>query len=86
MNILSQDGKILVNYNNIASLYMKKEYMQYSNPDTWWEIRALYPSTSKDISCILAKFDDENECTRVFKRMASLIGEEIVDFIRINNI
>ena len=87
MNILSQDGEILVNYNNVASLYIQKKYMQYSYPDTWWEIVAMYPAVSNDVICdVLARFDDEKECVRVFKRMTSLICQEMVDFVQLGNI
>lgn len=85
-NILSQDGKILVNYDNIASLYMQKKYVQYSHPDTWWEIRVLYPSASKDVECTLAKFDDEKECELVFRKMTSLIAQHKEDYISISSI
>ena len=86
MNILSQDGKILVNYNNVASLYIKKEYVQYSCPDTWWEIRVLYPSASRDIECTLAKFDDEKKCELVFRKMVNLIAQQKEDCVLIDSI
>lgn len=87
MNILSQDSKILVNYNNVASLCIQKKYMSYSHPDTWWEIWAIYPAVSEDVIYdVLAKFDDEQECMRVFKRMTSLICQEMVDFVQLSSI
>ena len=87
MNILSQNGKILVNYNNVASLYIQKKYMQYSHPDTWWEIRAMYFTTPKTTSYdILATFEDEKECRRVFSKIVELTGEKKVDFIAVGNI
>ena len=72
MNILSQDEKILVNYDNVDSLYIQKMYQQYSHPDTWWEIRAMHTTTSD----VLAKFDDESECTKVFYNVIRQICEQ----------
>lgn len=67
INILSQDGKILVNYNNVASLSMRSQHMQGSTPPTWWEIRAIYPAVSSDILYdTLAKFDNQEECEKAF--------------------
>ena len=87
MNILSQDNKILVNYNNVASLCIQKKYMSYSHPDTWWEIWAIYPAVSEDVIYdVLAKFDDEKECMTIFAKMVSLICEEMVNFIRISDL
>lgn len=84
MNILSQDGKILVNYNNVASLYIQKKYMQYSHPDTWWEIWAVYPAVSEDVIYdVLAKFDDEKECESAFKRVVNEICEQKLDLVMI---
>lgn len=84
MNILSQDGKILVNHDNIASLYIQKIYRQYAHPDTWWEIRAMYSAVSED--CLydtIAKFDDEKECESVFKRIVNEICKQKLDLVMI---
>ena len=70
INILSQDGKILVNYNNVASLSIKQEHMQCSTPPVWWEIRAMYPAVSMDILYdTLARFDTEEECEKAFTEL-----------------
>lgn len=70
INILSQDGTILVNYNNVASLSMRSQYMQGSTPPRWWEIRAMYPAVSMDILYdTLAKFNTEEECKEVFDKL-----------------
>lgn len=88
VNILSQDGKTLVNYDNVASLYIQKKYVQYSHPDTWWEIRAMYPSLSPEDALydIIARFDDENECELAFRKIVNLICEQKEVFILIDNI
>lgn len=87
VNILSQDGKILINYNNVASLYIQKKYVQYSHPDTWWEIRVMYPAVSPEDALydVIAKFDDEKECELAFKKIVNRICEQKDDFILIEN-
>lgn len=86
VNILSQNKKILVNYDNIASLYIQKQYVQYSHPDTWWEIKILYPFASKDIECTLARFEDEKMCESTFIKIVNLICEQKEDLILIDEI
>lgn len=87
VNILSQDRKILVNYDNVASLYIQKEYMQYSHPDTWWEIRAMYPAISPEDALyhVLARFEDEKMCESTFIKIVNLICEQKENFILIGN-
>lgn len=87
MNILSQDGTILVNYNNVASFYIQKKYMQYSHPDTWWEIVAIYLATSEGVPYnVLARFKDEKRCREAFAMMVSLIQENKADFITLSDL
>lgn len=70
INILSQDGKKLVNYNNVASLSMRSQHMQGSNPPTWWEIIAVYPAVSSDVLYdTLARFGTEDECKKAFAEL-----------------
>lgn len=84
MNILSQDGKTLINYNNIANLCMQSRYMQHSSPATWWEINAIYPAVSSDVLYdTIAKFDNEKECKEVFDRIVREICEQKLDFIKV---
>ena len=88
INILSQDGNTLINYNNVASLYIKKEYMQYSHPSTWWEIIAMYSSASSGTALynVIARFENEQNCKSVFRRMLNLICEQKENFISINEL
>ena len=82
MNILSQNGAGLVNYNNIITIYIDKEYQQYSSPDTWWQIKAIGTTMPEDVtSIILAKFDDEKKCESVFKRIVNEICEQKLDLV-----
>ena len=85
MNILSQDGKTLINYDNVASLYIQTVYRQYSN--TLWEIRALYPTISNDILFDkIAQFDNEEECESVFKEIIHQICDLKYNLIEVNDI
>lgn len=84
MNILSQDGNTLVNYDNVSSLYIQEVYRQYAYPDRWWEIRALYPAVSEDAMYdIIAKFNDKKKCEAAFKKAIHEICELKLDFIKI---
>ena len=72
----------MVNYNNIITIYIDKEYQQYSSPDTWWQIKAIGTIMPEDVtSIILAKFDDEKKCESVFKRIVNEICEQKLDLV-----
>lgn len=89
MNILSQDGKTLINYDNVANLCIQKKYMQYSHPDTWWEIIAMYPARSNNddlLYDIVAQFDNEEKCESVFKEIVHQIGFLRYNLIRVSDI
>lgn len=89
MNILSQDEKTLINYNNIVNLCIQKKYKQYSYPDTWWEIRAMYPVPSNNddlLYDIVAQFDNEEKCESVFKEIVHQIGFLRYNLIRVSDI
>lgn len=83
MNILSQNGDTLVNYDNAASLYIQKVCLQY---DTYWEIRVMYPAVSTDVLCdALAKFYTEEKCIKVFNELINCICNGIT-FVRIKDL
>ena len=87
MNILSQDGKTLINYDNVASLYIQNIYRQYSQPDILWEIRAMYPAVSEDIVYdTIAQFDSEEKCKSVFKEIIYQISPLGFNLIKVSDI
>ena len=88
VNILSQDKKILVNYDNVAGLHIQKKYAQYCYPSTWWEIRAMYPAISPEDTLydVLARFEDEKMCESTFIKIVSLICEQNENFVSISDI
>ena len=63
MNILSQNGKALINYNNIVSINME-------STDNIWRIKTTYNSGSY---IILAVFYTEDECKNTFDKLCNKI-------------
>lgn len=86
MNILVQGGKALVNYDNVASLYVQEVYRQYTHPDKWWEIRAMYTMVSDDIVYdTVATFSNEEDCVKSFKELVRKICERKSSTIAVDN-
>lgn len=82
MYILSKNGKKFINFNNVASISIRKEYMQYH--DTWWEIVAMYPAVSTDILYdVVGEFRTEENCKDAFNKLCCRIvsggKNEIID-------
>lgn len=76
MNILVQGGKTLINYDNVASLYVQEVHRQYVHPDRWWEIRAMYTMVSDDVVYdTVATFYTEESCIKSFKELIRNICE-----------
>lgn len=87
MNILSQDGKKLINYDNVASLYIQEVYQQYVTPNKHWEIRVMYPAVSEDILYDkIAEFNNKEKCEDVFKDIVHQICNLRYNFIRVGSI
>ena len=84
MNILSQNGKILINYNNVSSLFVYEN--KYYYPEITWEIRILCPYKASDISYTLVVFEKEQDCLLVFEKLINLIDEAKINTIRMNDI
>lgn len=63
MNILSQDGKTLINYNNIVSINIEPL-------ERAWHIKATYNGGSY---IILATFYDKDECKNTFDKLCNKI-------------
>ena len=63
MNILSQNGKTLINYSNIVSINMESS-------ENIWHIKAIYNGGSY---IILAAFYTEDECKNAFDRLCNRI-------------
>ena len=77
INILSQDGKKLVNYNNVASLSIKYQSTSRSILPEWWEIIAMYPAVSSDILYdTLAIFKTKEDCEKAFAELTYEIYSE----------
>ena len=63
MNILLEDRKTLINYNNIVSINMESS-------ENIWHIKATYNGGSY---IILAAFYTEDECKNTFDRLCNRI-------------
>lgn len=63
MNILSQDGKTLINYNNIVSINIEPS-------ERVWHIKITYNGGSY---IILAAFYTEDECKNTFDKLCNKI-------------
>ena len=73
MYILTQDNNNLINMNQVASIYIQKVYRQYNQPDTWWEIRAMYSALSNEdvLWDTIAKFNDDIDCQVAFNNLVN---------------
>lgn len=69
INLLSQNGGILVNYRNVLRLFIRK--VDNHIP---WEIRVEYPKGGGFDT--MARFNSLKECETVFKKVANLIANE----------
>lgn len=74
MNILSADGRTLINYDNIIGVQMREIYDQYASLDDHWEIIAIYSGGSY---CILATFPSEQECKNTFQKLCDKIWSRL---------
>ena len=63
MNILSQNGKALINYNNIISINME-------STENIWNIKVTY---NGGLYIILAAFYTEDECKNTFDKLCNKI-------------
>lgn len=63
MNILSKNGKTLINYNNIVSINMESS-------ERAWHITAIYHG---GLYVILATFYVEDECQNTFDKLCNKI-------------
>lgn len=63
INILSANKSALINYNNVASISIQKEYVQYKDTNPKWNLVAYFPAVSSDVlTAILGTYQTENRC------------------------
>ena len=85
MFILSRDGEKFINFSNVVSIYMYKEYRQYTNPDTRWEIRVAYSTGMSEnfLYDTLDTYYDKEDCKNAFGQLCNQIAKsrehEIID-------
>ena len=84
MYILSGGRNKFINLNNVANIHIKNQYMHHSKPDTWWEIRVLYPAAGSDILYdTLCRYETEELCRADFNKLCDRIANgkenEVID-------
>lgn len=68
INILAANKSVLINYDNVASIAIQKEYMQYKHTDTEWRIVAYFPAVSNDVlTAVLGIYRTEDKCEAEFR-------------------
>ena len=68
INLLSQNGDLLVNYRNVLRLFVTE-----LGDSGRWDIRVEYPGGGQNV---LARFNSQRECETAFTNAASLIANE----------
>lgn len=76
MNILSQNGRILINYDNIESLYIDKDKYVTNNSNEYIHNICAYRSSKNDEYYILATFKSKDECINVFEKLLDEISSK----------
>ena len=89
MYLISQNGRLVANMDNIADVYIHQVGYMYGgkNHITHWNIMATYPAGSEDSLCaLLAAYNEheEEKCVKQFEafKKALLAGENFFDFGR----
>lgn len=90
MNILSQDGKVLINYDNVKILYIG-EYMNETNNNEYEHRYAIMVNLDSTKNWFLtdnylATFDNEEDCIKVFNKLLDAIYRNTSHFIRIKDL
>ena len=82
ISILAANKGALINYDNVASIGMHKEYMQYSDPE--WSIVAYFPAVSSDVlTVILGTYRTEEKCKEELTILIEKIKSGEHNFIQI---
>lgn len=82
ISIVAANKSALINYDNVASIGMRKEYMQYSDPE--WSIVAYFPAVSNDVlTVVLGTYRTEDKCQEEFAILIEKIKSGEHNFIQI---
>lgn len=82
ISILAANKGALINYDNVASIGIHKEYMQYSDPE--WNIVAYFPAVSNDVlTVILGTYRTEDKCKEELTILIEKIKSGEHNFIQI---
>lgn len=84
ISILSANKQVLINYDNVASIATRKEYMQYQHTDPEWSIVAYFPAVSSDVlTVILGTYRTEEKCKEELAILIEKIKSGEHNFIQI---
>lgn len=81
INILSANKSALINYDNVASISIQKEYVQYKDSSPKWNLVAYFPAVSSDVlTAILGTYKTEDRCEAELKTLIDKIkaGDNLI--------
>jgi len=84
ISILSANKQVLINYDNVASIAVRKEYMQYKHTSPEWNLVAYFPAVSSDVlTVILGTYRTEERCKEELATLVEKIKSGEHNFIQI---
>ena len=84
INILSANKQVLINYDNVASIAVQKEYVQYKHTSPEWNLVAYFPAVSSDVLTVtLGTYRTEEKCREELATLVEKIKSGEHNFIQI---
>ena len=84
ISILSANKQVLINYDNVANIAVRKEYMQYKHTSPEWNLVAYFPAVSSDVlTVILGTYRTEERCKEELATLVEKIKSGEHNFIQI---
>ena len=84
ISILAANKGALINYDNVASIGIQKEYMQYRDTNPEWNLVAYFPAVSSDVLTVtLGVYRTEERCREDLATLVEKIKSGEHNFIQI---
>lgn len=84
ISILSANKKVLINYDNVASIAAQQEYIQYKHTSPEWNLVAYFPAVSSDVlTVVLGTYRTEEKCREELAVLVEKIKSGEHNFIQI---
>lgn len=84
ISILAANKSALINYDNVASIGIHKEYMQYKHTSPEWSLVAYFPAVSSDVLTVtLGVYRTEERCKEELATLIEKIKSGEHNFIQI---